>query len=68
MRYLVFGGREYYPAGGMDDLVDSFDDLEQAVARMRELHERDQWGYASCEWSHVYDVQEGTTRYLSDFD
>lgn len=67
MRYLVFGGQEYYPAGGMDDFVASFDDLEQAVARMRQLNEPDKWGYRSCEWCHVYDVQEGTTLQLSDF-
>lgn len=24
-RYLVFGGNEYYPAGGWDDLKNSFD-------------------------------------------
>ncbi len=69
MRYLVFGGKEYYPAGGMDDLVATFDDLNQAVARMRELMEPDQRdGYCKCDWCHVYDVKEGATRHLSDFD
>lgn len=68
MRYLVFGGQEYYPAGGMDDLVGTFDDLDQAVARMRQLREPDKWGCSSCDWCHVYDVQQGVTRTLSDFD
>ena len=68
MRYLVFGGSEYYPGGGIQDLVGSFDDLAQAVARMRELREPDEWSYTSCDWVHVYDVQAGTTHYLSDFD
>ncbi len=68
MRYLVFGGQEYYPCGGMDDLAGTFDDLDEAVARMRQLREPDKWGYASCDWCHVYDVQQGVTRTLSDFD
>lgn len=30
-RYLVFKFEQYYPAGGMNDLIESFDLLEEAV-------------------------------------
>lgn len=29
-RYLVFDYSDYYPGGGWDDFVDSFDTLEEA--------------------------------------
>jgi len=68
MRYMVFGGNDYYPAGGMDDFVGAFDDLDEAVTRMRQLRTPDERNYTPCDWCHVYDVQEGITRTLSDFD
>ena len=30
MRYLLFAGEDYYPAGGFDDFVGSYDTMEQA--------------------------------------
>lgn len=30
-RYLVFTYDTYYPLGGLDDMVDSFDDLAKAI-------------------------------------
>ena len=37
--YLVFAGEIYYPCGGMDDLVGSFDSIEAA----REAGKRNDW-------------------------
>jgi hypothetical protein len=68
MRYLVFGGQVYYPAGGMDDLKDRFDDLDSALQLCRDLRTPDKWGYAPCDWTHIYDVQDDKILYLSDFD
>lgn len=30
-RYLLFGYDTYYPLGGMNDLIDSFDTIEEAI-------------------------------------
>lgn len=30
-RFLIFGYDEYYPQGGMTDLVDSVDNIEEAI-------------------------------------
>lgn len=31
-RYLAFAFDSYYPSGGLDDVRDSFDTLEEAIA------------------------------------
>lgn len=31
-RYLLFAGSYYYPGGGWDDFIQSFDTLEEAMA------------------------------------
>ena len=33
-RFLLFGYDDYYPTGGMDDFVNSFDSLEECVEEM----------------------------------
>jgi len=38
-RYLLFAFYVYYPQGGMDDMIDSFDTLEEAKDRIRGLRE-----------------------------
>lgn len=30
-RYLLFSGADYYPGGGFEDFVDSFDTVENAM-------------------------------------
>ena len=47
-RYLVFGGEVYYPAGGWEDFMGDYADLEEAkqVAEKQGLYK----------WSHVVDT------------
>lgn len=33
-KYLLFGGDNYYPSGGWNDFVDSFDTILEAMAKM----------------------------------
>lgn len=35
-RYLLFGFRKYYPEGGMDDLMGSFDKLKDVRTAIKE--------------------------------
>jgi hypothetical protein len=52
-RYLLFSGDTYYPSGGWQDFVDSFDTQEEADARGR--IERSN----GHDWYHVVDAQTG---------
>lgn len=53
-RFLLFAGSIYYPAGGMDDLISTFDNLEEAMKALRDSEK---------DWQHVYDTQTGETLY-----
>lgn len=51
-RYAVFNMSCYYPAGGWDDFVGAYNDLEEAKAAAVALV-TNKW-----EWSDVVDLQE----------
>jgi len=53
-RFVVCGGVTYYPKGGMEDFLDSFDDREQAIAFAKGFMADGD----SLKWVHVYDTQE----------
>lgn len=40
-RYLLFGGADYYPGGGMDDFIKSGDSIEELVrcARLEDWYQ-----------------------------
>lgn len=52
-RFMLFAGMHYYPAGGWDDFVDSFDTVEDAVAHPKIVSEY--W-----DWWQVVDTATGT--------
>lgn len=49
-RYLLFAGNMYYPYGGWNDLVDSYETIEDAVEFAKEKN---------FEWWHVVDPSFG---------
>jgi len=53
MRYLLFGGDQYYAEGGFLDLIDNNDNLQillnKVVPNKNEISE--------CEWWHIWDNQ-----------
>jgi hypothetical protein len=51
--YLVFAGYGYYPSGGANDYVDSFDDFNKAEDCAEETIEPHQ----GPEWSHVFNTE-----------
>jgi hypothetical protein len=59
MRYLLFAGDYYYPAGGWKDFYGAFESLEEAEAR---VEIRDATGVddpeCEAEIARVYDVRE----------
>ena len=62
-RYLVFGGKHYYPNGGFGDLITFFEDKEEAkneVAsqlRNEKLPEDNDWVW--FDWGQVVDIETG---------
>lgn len=50
-RFLLFIFDEFYPRGGWNDFVDSFDTLEEAQTRAKARR---------GDWYHIIDTQTGT--------
>ena len=51
-RYLLFAGDNYYPGGGWEDYVDSYNSVAEAIAALgADSRKRD--------WFHVVDSQTG---------
>lgn len=48
-RYLLFAGSLYYPSGGWDDFIASFDTVDECVARAK----TDPY---SMDWWHILDT------------
>lgn len=48
-RYLLFGGADYYPGGGMDDFIASSDSITELVERTR------------TEWTDWYQIVDHRT-------
>jgi hypothetical protein len=53
MRYILFAGDRYYPAGGMKDCKGMFETMESAQSFAEGLFQR-----ASADWAHVFDTVE----------
>lgn len=49
-QWHLFGGRHYYPDGGMSDYVGAFDTLEEAVKAARPEGES---GGIKYDWAHI---------------
>lgn len=54
-RYMLFGFDRYYPSGGMDDFIDSFDTLPEIVEKIK----KDSVDYCTKKDDYqIYDVVE----------
>lgn len=52
-RFMLFGGRIYYPSGGMNDFIGDFDTLEEAEKVGKNFIKNEKWT-----WIEVYDLIE----------
>lgn len=57
-RYVVFSGGNYYPAGGWEDLIGSYDTLGEVRSVVADLYKRD--------WYHIVDLTTGHEIKLSE--
>jgi hypothetical protein len=64
-RYALFAGSVFYPRGGMNDFIDSFDTREEAIRTAAKLI-ADQ-GLISVFWAHLWDTtMTPQTNFLED--
>lgn len=59
-RFLLFSYSEYYPAGGMDDVVLKFNNLSDLLNKKDDLD--------SFEFIEIYDVKYDNMLYISNKD
>jgi len=57
-RYALFGGENYHPSGGMDDLVATSDVFDELEAMAVNPGTRDKYG-CRIEWWHIADMASG---------
>lgn len=50
MRYILFGGGDYYPLGGANDLSSCSDDIDELIILARKFR---------GDWWHIFDMKEG---------
>ena len=53
-RYMLFCGDNYYPDGGIDDLVHIFDTIEEAKYVISCIY---------VDWAHIFDIKTGKVSY-----
>lgn len=59
MKYLVFSGERYYPAGGMGDFSEMFNTLDEAKAHADKLINHPDW--VIPDWQEIATINEDST-------
>ncbi len=58
-RYFLFAGDDYYPVGGIYDLVGTYDSVEECMSRLTyPIIIFDDIEIDEYDWYHIYDSQE----------
>lgn len=57
-RYLLFAGTYYYPKGGFDDLIDSYDDLPRCIVMEHTLDSNEACNEMGHSWLHIVDTHD----------
>lgn len=57
--FMLFAGDDYYPSGGMNDLVGEFESLDEIPQKLNESN------FGLYDWAHIYDVKEDRVHKLS---
>lgn len=58
-RYLVFGHDVYYPCGGINDLIGSFETEEEINEYFTEKMNNKEKYFSECDYYQVLDIQTG---------
>lgn len=63
-RFITFTGNTYYPSGGANDFLDSFDTADEAILEGKKACGED----CTIDWWHVYDTEENKIIYPDGTD
>ena len=55
-RYLLFSGDDYYPRGGVEDFVRSFESMSAITQHLKDLYEKGE----EPDWANALDIRTGT--------
>jgi len=58
--YLAFFGSDYYPSGGMNDLLGDFDTLDDAIEAIQKEKSNSKYGDV---WAHVFSIKDNKEVY-----
>lgn len=53
MRYIVFGGENYYPRGGIKDYIKEGDDLSELKKEVQHMSQ-----FSTHDWLQIVDTQD----------
>lgn len=56
--YLLFGGSTYYAEGGVNDLIDAFESLDDAIFEGERLANNAKPSL-SIDWWHIFSIKDG---------
>lgn len=56
--YLAFFGSVCYPSGGMDDFLNDFDTLEEAIGAIKQKSREHNQGDWITIWANVYSLKD----------
>ena len=54
-RYLLFAGSHYYPSGGFNDFIGSFDTIEECQLEKNVTETHGDKSFSLYDWAHVVD-------------
>jgi hypothetical protein len=64
-RFLLFAGENYYPSGGMEDFINSFDSEQEAKDwyNKNQIAAKSNPDLEEYEWLHIWDCTESKIIY-----
>ena len=62
-RYLLFTGNSYYPCGGVEDFVKSFESMEAITQHLEQLKSI----YNTPDWCNALDTHTGTKYHIDSW-
>ena len=65
-RFLLFAYDDYYPKGGLDDWIDSFDNVHDAIVYFKEECDYEEGGVLDIETFKTYTYNRKTKKWNID--
>ena len=60
MKYLLFGGQDYYPLGGGHDFIRAGDDLDELKIEAEVFLDEYENDWETPDWCHIFDTKSNS--------